>query len=225
MARLVMTLMTPFTALAPHWVAPGPLITSMRSTSSSMTCCASQKTPENSGEYTVRPSIITSSLLAEVALNPRAVMAYWLVSARATWRLGARRSTSGRLVAPERRISSLEMTKADAATSASRSGRRDTEVTTTLASSSRLSRSRSLISGIADAMTGAAVAANPMANAQRTAARMVSRMMTSPFYVGNAIPGAFKHCRVTGSVAERLQVALMSPGITEMRQYRERRQG
>jgi hypothetical protein len=139
-----------------------------------MTCCASQKTPEKSGEYTVRPSIITSSLLASVLLKPRAVMAYWLASARATWRLGARRSTSGRLVAPERRMSSLVMTKADAATSESRSARRDTEVTTTLASSSRLSRSRSLSSGTADAIAGAAVAARPMARAQRTAARMVA---------------------------------------------------
>jgi hypothetical protein len=49
-AERVITLITPLTALAPHSVAPGPLITSMRSTSSSSTSCASQNTPEKSGE-------------------------------------------------------------------------------------------------------------------------------------------------------------------------------
>ena len=44
-----MTLMTPFTAFAPHRVLPGPLITSMRSTSSSITSWTSQNVPENSG--------------------------------------------------------------------------------------------------------------------------------------------------------------------------------
>jgi hypothetical protein len=47
--RCVMTLMMPLTALTPHSVPPGPLITSMRSTSSSTRSCTSQKTPENSG--------------------------------------------------------------------------------------------------------------------------------------------------------------------------------
>jgi len=46
-ARRVITLITPFTAFAPHNVAPGPLMTSMRSTSSSNTSWAS---PENAGE-------------------------------------------------------------------------------------------------------------------------------------------------------------------------------
>ena len=105
-----MTLITPLTAFAPHSVAPGPLITSMRSTSSSSTSCASQNTPEKSGVYTVRPSISTSSLLASTLLKPRALIAYWFVSARATFRFGASRSASGRLVAPERRMSSALMT-------------------------------------------------------------------------------------------------------------------
>ena len=48
-AGRVMTLMTPFTAFAPQSVAPGPLITSMRSMSSSSTSCWSQNTPEKSG--------------------------------------------------------------------------------------------------------------------------------------------------------------------------------
>ena len=48
-ARRVMTLMTPLTAFAPHWLAPGPLITSIRSISSSSVSWASQKTPEKRG--------------------------------------------------------------------------------------------------------------------------------------------------------------------------------
>ena len=48
-AFLVITLITPFTALAPHKVAPGPLMTSIRSMSSSGTSWTSQNTPENKG--------------------------------------------------------------------------------------------------------------------------------------------------------------------------------
>ena len=44
-----MTLITPLTALAPHKVAPGPLITSIRSMLSGSTSGRSQYTPENSG--------------------------------------------------------------------------------------------------------------------------------------------------------------------------------
>ena len=71
-----MTLITPLTALAPHNVAPGPLMTSIRSISESGTSCTSQNTPENNGVYTVRPSISTRSLLADVLLKPRALMAH-----------------------------------------------------------------------------------------------------------------------------------------------------
>jgi hypothetical protein len=131
-----MTLMTPLTAFTPHSVLPGPLITSMRSTSSSITSCTSQKTPENSGEYTDRPSISTSSLLDALPANPRALMAYALALACATCRFGASRSASGRLLAPERRMSSAVMTNTEAAASERRSGRFDTEVISTLASSS-----------------------------------------------------------------------------------------
>jgi len=139
----VMMLITPFTAFAPQSVAPGPLITSMRSMSSSAKSCASQKTPEKSGVYSVRPSISTSSLLASTLLKPRAEIAYWLLSARATVRLGARRSTSGKLVAPERRMSSPVITKIDAGASITRSSRRDALVTLMRVS---CSRSRSAIS-------------------------------------------------------------------------------
>ena len=72
----VMMLMTPFTAFAPHTEPPGPLMTSMRSTSSSSTSWMSQNVPEKSGEYTLRPSMSTSSLFAVVLLKPRAVIAH-----------------------------------------------------------------------------------------------------------------------------------------------------
>jgi len=98
------------TAFAPHSVAPGPLITSMRSMSGRGTSCTSQNTPENNGVYTVRPSISTSSLLAVVLLKPRALMAHWRESTCATWRLLASRNASGRLEAPERRMSSCVIT-------------------------------------------------------------------------------------------------------------------
>ena len=49
LVSFVMTLITPFTALAPHSVAPGPLMTSIRSMSASGTSCTSQNTPEKSG--------------------------------------------------------------------------------------------------------------------------------------------------------------------------------
>src|SRR5437016_14677233 len=91
-----MTLMTPFTALAPHNVAPGPLMTSIRSTSTRGTSCTSQNTPEYNGVYTVRPSMSTRSLLAVVLLNPRALMAHCRESTCATCRLVARRKASGR---------------------------------------------------------------------------------------------------------------------------------
>ena len=140
-----MTLITPFTALAPHSAAPGPLITSMRSTSSSITSWASQNTPEKSGVYTTRPSISTSSLLAIALgwLKPRALIAYELALMRATSTLGASLKASGRRVAPERRMSSPVITNMDAGASRSRSACFDTEVTWMLPSSSMLRSARS----------------------------------------------------------------------------------
>jgi hypothetical protein len=49
-AERVMMLITPFTALAPHRVPPGPLMTSIRSMSSSIRSWLSQNTPECRGE-------------------------------------------------------------------------------------------------------------------------------------------------------------------------------
>ena len=131
-------LMTPLTALAPHAVAPGPLMTSIRSMSSRSTSCSSQKTPANSGEYTVRPSISTSSLFARPLLKPRALMAHWLASSWSTSRLVASRRASGRRVAPERRISSRVMTWMADAVSDRCSGRRETELTSMAINCSRL---------------------------------------------------------------------------------------
>ena len=105
--------------------------------------------------YTVRPSIRTSILLARTLLNPRALIAYWLLSARATWRFGARRRASGMLVAPERRMSSALITKIDAATSMSLSSRRDTDVTMMWLSCSRLISTRSGAAAIVGAAAGA----------------------------------------------------------------------
>jgi len=66
--------MTPLTAFAPHSVPPGPRTTSMRSMSAMTRSWPSQNTPPNTGEYTVRPSIMTSILLAVVMLNPRVLI-------------------------------------------------------------------------------------------------------------------------------------------------------
>src|SRR6266540_4338570 len=81
----------------------------------------------------------TSSLLAVVLLNPRALMAHWRESTCATCRLPARRSASGRLDAPERRMSSRVITWIAEAVCASRSARFETEVTSRFISCSMLS--------------------------------------------------------------------------------------
>src|SRR5207248_1688043 len=81
--------------------------------------------------------------LAKRLFWPRALIAYCVLSKRATCRLGARRSASGIVVAPERRISSAVMTKSDAGTATSRSSRFEADVTTICESCSRLSSVRS----------------------------------------------------------------------------------
>ena len=72
-------------------------------------------------------------------LKPRIETAHLLASILATSTPGTIRSSSGTLVAPERRMSSGPMTNTAAAASATRCGRLDTEVTSTSISSSRLS--------------------------------------------------------------------------------------
>src|SRR5207248_578157 len=91
----------------------------------------------------LRVSESTSSFAELPLLNPRELMAQMLDVACATWSPGARRSASGMLVTPERRSSSLLMTAIAAAAPASGSSFLETEVTSTLDSSSRLSVVRS----------------------------------------------------------------------------------
>src|SRR5256885_11513402 len=81
----------------------------------------------------------TNSLLAVVPLKPRALMAHWRESICATCRFAARRSASARLAAPERRMSSCVITWIADAAWDSRSGRFETDVTSTLMSCSMLS--------------------------------------------------------------------------------------
>src|SRR6266545_3537057 len=81
----------------------------------------------------------TRSLLAVVLLNPRALMAHWRESTCATCRLPARRNASGRLDAPERRMSSRVITWIAEAVCDNRSARFETEVTSRFISCSMLS--------------------------------------------------------------------------------------
>src|SRR6266508_2320215 len=81
----------------------------------------------------------TSSLLAVVPLNPRALIAHWRESTCATCRLVARRNASGRLDAPERRMSSRVITWIAEAVCDNRSARFETEVTSRFISCSMLS--------------------------------------------------------------------------------------
>jgi hypothetical protein len=105
-----MMLITPLTAFAPHSVPPGPDTTSIRSTSCSSVSCTSQKTPANSGEYTLRPSTSTRSLFDRSLVKPRIEIVHSLEPLRATSTPGASRSASGILVTPLRRMSSAVMT-------------------------------------------------------------------------------------------------------------------
>src|ERR1043166_4091897 len=131
-------LITPLTAFAPQSVAPGPVITSIRSISSNSVSCASQNTPAYKGVYTVRPSIKTNILLAVVLLKPRPLIAHELESTWATCRLDASRKASPIVVAPDFRRSALVITWIADAVSESFSGRRDTEVTSRSINSSTL---------------------------------------------------------------------------------------
>src|SRR6267378_3023333 len=81
----------------------------------------------------------TRSLLAVVLLKPRALMAHWRESTCATCKLEASRSTSGRLDAPDRRMSSCVITWIAEAVCDRRSGRFETEVTCRFISCSILS--------------------------------------------------------------------------------------
>src|SRR5438093_12903902 len=87
----------------------------------------------------MRPSIKTSSLLDVVLLKPRAEMAHCRESICATSRFSARRSASGRLDAPDRRMSSSVMTWIAEPVWERGSARLETEVTSRFKSCSKLS--------------------------------------------------------------------------------------
>lgn len=74
----------------------------------------------------MRPSIMTSKSSAKRPLYPREVTDHLFESMRATDKPGAMRSSSGMLLALERRISSWEMTKTAAGVSLSVCGLRET---------------------------------------------------------------------------------------------------
>ncbi len=116
----------------------------MRATSRRSYSKTSQNTPENSGEYTLRPSKRTSNLSAEVLLKPRTLMAYWRASARATCTPGTRRSASAKLRTPLRCKSSAVITVMAAAASVSGSARLETELISMFIKSLRLSSVRSV---------------------------------------------------------------------------------
>src|SRR3989441_5047316 len=176
-----MTLMTPLTALAPQRVAPGPLMTSIRSMSARGSSCTSQNTPEYNGVYTVRPSMSTRSLLAVVLLNPRALMAQSRELTCATCKLVARRRASGRLEAPERRMSCWVMTWMAEATCANLSGRLETEVTSRFISCSMLS----FFNAAADALESGCWA-NP-GSAKQTRPNVRSISVAAATVLGSAI--------------------------------------
>src|SRR5258706_14072388 len=78
---------------------------------------------------------------------PRARMLYPEELVCAPGGLGARRSASGRLVTPARRVSAAVMTKIEAAASARRSAFFETDVTSRFASCSRLRSTSSRVDG------------------------------------------------------------------------------
>ncbi len=69
-------------------------------------------------------------------LPPRAVIAYWPALILATSRFGASRNASGRLAAPDRRMSSAVITNTDAGAWLNGSARLETDITVSLPRSS-----------------------------------------------------------------------------------------
>ena len=135
-ALRVTMLITPVTAFAPHREAPGPRTTSMRSMSSISRSSDSQNTPENSGLYTLRPSIWTSSLFEKRPSAMRTPTAQLPAPIWATDTPGTSRRASGTLRAPLRRISSAVSTVTAAGVSESFCVLRETVATSRRARSS-----------------------------------------------------------------------------------------
>src|SRR5262245_37457828 len=88
----------------------------------------------------LRVSESTSSFSEFTLLKPRALTAQVLEVCSPTWMPGTRRKASGTVVAPERRMISRVTTDTAAAASRCDSPVRDTEVTSTFMSSSKLMR-------------------------------------------------------------------------------------
>src|SRR2546422_4948629 len=109
----------------------------------------------------------TSSLLAVVLLNPRALIAHWRESTCATSRFEAKRNASGSLVAPERRMSSWVITWVAEDACDSFSGRLETDVTSRFISCSSVS----LLSAPGDAAVSGCWARPRWGEARRTRPR------------------------------------------------------
>src|SRR5690242_12807870 len=88
----------------------------------------------------LRVSESTSSFSEVMLLKPRELTAQLLAVCSPTWMPGTRRSASGRVVAPDRRMISGVTTATAAAASRRDSSVRETEVTSTVMSSSKLMR-------------------------------------------------------------------------------------
>ena len=191
-------LITPLTALAPHMAAPGPRITSIRSMSLNIVSSASHSTPENKGEYTLRPSLSTNSLLAKRPLKPRMLTAQRLLAMRATSTPGAMRSASGMLRTPERRMSSREITNTAAATSCTSCTLREALLISIFSKSSR-----GMFSKSSDHAGRAAVDAPRHTSARRSWARQLSgasgggKWVTRAFFIFfcDALTASFRAAR------------------------------
>src|SRR6188768_952903 len=88
----------------------------------------------------LRVSESTSSFSEVILLKPRELTAQLLAVCSPTWMPGTRRNESGMVVAPERRMISGVTTATAAAASRKDSSVRETEVTSTVMSSSKLMR-------------------------------------------------------------------------------------
>ena len=142
-ARLVIILITPLTAFAPHTEPPGPRMTSILSMSSSGTSNDPNKLRRKLLSKRRGRRSAPANCSRTAALNPRALMAQVLALICATSSPGTMRSKSGILVAPERRMSSWVITKIAAATCDNFCSFFETEVTSVFIRSSRLSLERS----------------------------------------------------------------------------------
>ena len=110
-----MMLMTPFMALAPHSVAPGPrddldAIDVIHEHVLHVVGDAGKQRRIDAAPVDEHEDLVGEVLHIGAPANPRAPFEYLVDESCVTCRLGARRSASGMLVTPERRISSRVIT-------------------------------------------------------------------------------------------------------------------